>query len=655
MTQPDLADQADQAAVAEGEPSGEVPRRAWRSLWIAGGVAVWIGLYLAQVLGSQFFADDFLYLQLARQGHIDLGWFAVNNYGHFAPVTRLAYLLLERYGDLDYRLAAVVPATLGTLVFLALAWTGQSLLGRSRTVLVLAVVGATSVPLLRVVLWWGASVHVLGAAACMTICIAGFVAHCRSGGRLALLVSLAGLTTGLLVQERPLITVGYLVLIRYLFGVGDLPEERWSRAWFRREAVLWAPFALVTLAYLVYRLFVFDSAPQPGSLHQAVLFMASGTLRSYLPSLVGVRSAPDAGWVEVPTVLGALLLLAVGAFIAARRHGVWKCAFFLAATYVVNLGLLAAGRLGVADAIWQSRDLQYFVDVHLATVLAILLGLGALPPRETPAGDRRRLMDQVLGVAVVAVLLTTAVQWHSVITNNQETPAHGYIGRARSELAQRTDDYDLLRFMVPRDVAPDFLDPYTDQPGIFSLVPSVRQHLSPTSPTKIVVLDSGHVRTAHPVGLAQVAGGSKAIALGAGSRATLRSVGGASCVNGRRASIVTAKLPRTLTSDALFLLVRYSTSTPVRMRASAVSAAGTSFNNALTTLPAGTHVAVVDRLDGHEVSTVALTLSSRARDLCIDTVWVGNVAADDGHGCRVLDRTAKETGVPADCSTPWLR
>ena len=81
-------------------------------------------------------------------------------------------------------------------------------------------IGATSVPLVRTMLWWGAAVHVLGAAALMTLCVAAFVAYGRRGQVTFKAISVAALAAGLLVQERPMLTIGYLVLIRYLFRLG---------------------------------------------------------------------------------------------------------------------------------------------------------------------------------------------------------------------------------------------------------------------------------------------------------------------------------------------------------------------------------------------------------------------------------------------------
>ena len=98
-------------------------------------------------------------------------------------------------------------------------------------------------------------VHVLGAAVCMAVCVAAFIALLRTGRWGYGALSVAALATGLLVQERPLLTIGYLVLIRYLFFA---PARTSTIArWLAREVTLWAPYAVVIVTYLIYRLFFF--------------------------------------------------------------------------------------------------------------------------------------------------------------------------------------------------------------------------------------------------------------------------------------------------------------------------------------------------------------------------------------------------------------
>ena len=129
-----------------------------------------LAVYLAQLIGSQFYADDFLYLQLAQVANVTPQWFTVDNYGHFAPITRLAYLVVQRLVGLDYAVAALVPALLAVGIVAPILAISRRMIGRRAGAVGLALLAAQSVLLLRVALWWGASVHVMGAAAAYLAC-----------------------------------------------------------------------------------------------------------------------------------------------------------------------------------------------------------------------------------------------------------------------------------------------------------------------------------------------------------------------------------------------------------------------------------------------------------------------------------------------------
>jgi hypothetical protein len=643
-------DRADPPTKVISQPAVDtLAPRTWLWVCVATTVAVWTALYLAQRLASQFFADDFLYLQLARIGHLDLQWLAVDNYGHFAPLTRLAYLVVQRRVHLDYAVAAILPATLGTLLFLALLWIGRQLLGARPASVLLALAGATSLPVLRVVQWWGAAVHVLGAAVCMSVCVAAFIALVRSGRWRYAVLSVTALAVGLLIQERPLLTIGYLVLIRYLF----FPPQRTGATarWISREIVLWAPYVVVLTVYLTYRLFFFASSPEPGDLGQGMLFTASGFERSFLPSLVGIRLGGTSGWFEPAAAAGWLVLIGAGIAIAIHRRSAWKAVAFLAATYLANAGMLAAGRLGVADAIAQSRDLQYFVDPCVATVMAAMLGLGALPSRNRPGATTEQFFRLAVPTASVAIAIATVTGWSSYMHSNNQTAAHRYLGEALPRLSDRSAaPYDLLRLRMPRDVAPGFLDPWTDQPGIFTLAPGIERRLDPLATRKLAVLPDGDPVAVHPARIERIT--SSDISESSKMRTVERGASG-TCVTGPPSSVLAVALAAPVESEDLFYEITYSSPKPLTVHGATNASGSTFYNFSPTQLPAGENVTVLDRLDGHTAERLYLVFGPRLKHMCVHSVWLGKAAAEGPEGCRVLDHDGRFTAEKADCSTDW--
>jgi len=219
-----------------------VSTTAWGASIAAVGGAVWFLAFTALLAGSQFYTDDLLYLQQGARDNITWAWLSQESYGHFAPIFRLIYAFVARVGGVDWALAAAVLAGLLTLMFAALAWFTTLLVGRRPLALVIAVAGATSIPALRTTLWMASGVQVIGGAMCMAFCIAGFIAYLKSERRLALVISLVALSVGLVWQERPVLTIGYLVLIRYLFFPPARAPRR--RQWLTREALLWVPYVV---------------------------------------------------------------------------------------------------------------------------------------------------------------------------------------------------------------------------------------------------------------------------------------------------------------------------------------------------------------------------------------------------------------------------
>ena len=652
--QSDRTIEADPGLQAPSPPT--VTRRSVDRVFVGAvvGVAFVVGAmaYLAQRLFSQFYADDFLYLQLARVGSLTPSWLAVNSYGHFAPGNRFLYLATQRVVGLDYQAAALVPSVLVVTIFLSLTWLVRELAGGRIIPIAVGVLGATSVPIMSTMLWFGAGNHVLGGAATMTLCVTAFVVYNRREQERYRVISVLALTAGLLHQERPMITIGYLVLIRYLFHLR--PVDTGSRAAaIRREVWFWLPWVVVETVYLIYRLFIFEGAPQPGKASDAAEFIGLSVLRGWAPSLVGVRMSPVSPLLTPAVVAGLLLVIAISVVLVRRRLQAWRALGFLAAIYLANMGIVAVGRLNVADLRALATDLQYYVDVHLGTIIAFVLGFTLLPARP-PRAQRRQAPTALVrfgvpAAAAVALVVSTAVTAHAVLVNNNQTYAHMYLNRAQSELHARPGPYALMRTKVPILVAPSFIDPFTDVPAVFSLDPEIADRLDPTSNERLVVLPDGHVVTAHPSTAMVIDAPSPLIHAPVGS---LENTAQGACLSGEAGAYYRVKLPRPLVGRGYFFAMTYTSDEEHQLLASG-RGAQTGYNWGETTLPAGDDVTVVDRLDAHAVRVLNLALQDAASDFCLSKVWVGRLAATVDGECQTLDDYAVPLGRADSCSGGW--
>ena len=642
--------------------------RDW--VWIRAAYAAVVAVvyYVAAAWWSSWFADDFLFLQLARAGTLTPSWLAGDNYGHFAPFTRLAYLFVQRVGGLDYQFAAIVPVALSTLAAFALLSLLGEISGRRPRTVVLAVAGSLSVFIMRVVLWWGAGVHVLGALAGELLCLWCFAVYLRTRHRRWLWGSWLALVFGLLVQERPVLTIGVLVLLRYV-GLRRGPAIRGLARELKADLPMWAGYVAISLVYLGYRLFVFPSSPHPGGFGPLADIAVYGTLNNLLPGTLGARVAMPVGQDPAPVlsavVLGSIAVAVVAiACIAWSRRESWRPWVFYLPCLLANIVIVAVGRTGVWSALPIAYDQQYFVEAHVLLVITLAIAL-SLPPRPAwlrAAPSARGVTRVLAGVTVVFVFVSTLVTWRSQLDDSAALPSKPFMERAVSSLTAATSEHsvDLLEFTLPQEVNPYALTGYDDQPRVMGVDGGLRAGLDPSSTTKVAITPSGQVMRVAPVELARVSPEQLAAGQLVGG-AEVQPAHGQTCVTGPKNSAIIVRLPKPVESSALFLSIEYASPTD----ASAIPVVGDNGENHYNwfpvDLPSGEGTRVVrlrhDRADG-----IALVFPEGVDDLCLGSLTLLEVAlldpvpaagAPSGVRCPVLDGSAHATSKLARCDGQW--
>ena len=94
-------------------------------------------------------------------------------------------------------------------------------------------------------------------------------------------------------------------------------------------------------------------------------------------------------------VAGLLLFIAISVVLIRRRlQAPGGRSDSSRAIYLANIGIVAVGRLNVADLRALATDLQYYVDVHIGTIIAFVLGFtllaGSAPDAHRDGKPRRR-------------------------------------------------------------------------------------------------------------------------------------------------------------------------------------------------------------------------------------------------------------------------
>jgi len=648
--------------------------RAWARVraWFA--VAVAVIYYVAAVVGASWYADDFLFLQLARWGEVTPSWLVIDNYGHFAPLTRLAYLTVQRVGGLDFHVAAVVPAALATAAAYALISLLGEIAGRRPRVVALAVAGSLSVFVMRVVLWWGAGVHVMGALAAELWCLWCFVVYLRTRHRRWLVGSWVALGIGLLVQERPVLTIGFLVLLRYV-GLRRGPAVRGLFREVRADLALWAGYVAITVVYLAYRLFWFSSKPQPGGLGPAVDLSVYGVLNNLLPGTLGSRlpkprpEDPDPSLVLSGVVLASIAAaIVVCLLVSWSRRESWRPWAFFLPCLAANLAIFALGRMaGATDPrviVAYAYDQQYFVEAHVLLMVSLAIAL-ALPQRPAwlrAAPRARGIARGVVAAMGVLVLASTVVTWKGQMHDSRALPSKSYLEWAVTDLRHLTDQrrIDLIELTLPTEVNPFYIDGYDDVPGVIGVDGRLRSRLDVSSPYKAVVTASGRVGRAAPSELVRLTP-RQLMKADVSPGTTLDVVGGRPCVTAPDGGGVSVTLPEPVDANGLFLSLEYDSPATVSVLPVIADDGQLNFNWAPFTVAAGQDARVArlrfDRVDG-----LSLVFPDGADDFCLDGLALLEVALlepvplpglPSGVGCPLLDGSGHITEELVRCDGRW--
>jgi len=339
--------------------------------------AVGVCAMLPHVSRSYFYADDYLNFGQARQMGLTWDYLVTPILQHFAPGHRFLDWAQLTLGGLSWStgLATMMAFYVGSV--LAFWWLCSQLFGRSRWVLAITFLFATSVAFVRTMQWWAAAAHSVPALCFGLLALALAVRHIekrRLGFALAAALAYAA---GLLFYTKGLLVFGYLVLIIVLFLQRDLrPLPLARRLW--HERLLLLAFAVPTVAYLGYY--------RSGPYGEGIVFPTELQLEQYLrilwlrgfgPTLVGQRVSPDTElYQEIAVVVAQVIvaLVVVGSLLLKRSA--WRAWMFFAIAATVNVltvGLARVRQFGPDIA----YDGRYWIELPALFFLALGFALSS--------------------------------------------------------------------------------------------------------------------------------------------------------------------------------------------------------------------------------------------------------------------------------------
>jgi hypothetical protein len=623
------------------------------------GIAV---LIAAQLVGlwfatrhSYFSRDDYLVFERAQEWGLTLAFLRMDLFHHFAPFNRFVHWLVQRLTPLEYPLAhAIILLLIGAnLVVFALIL--KTLRTRGRTVVAAVFLVGTSLPVLKVGLWWGSAVHILPAALGIQLVLLYSLRYELTGQRKWLVASWIAFALSLLTQERPLVAIGYLGLLRYLV----LPERFELRPlplrFLRDLPKLWLPYFLLAAAALINFIKFHHGPVPPAPFDQLVRFFGLTGGKYFLPGLLGYRQLGGPGAQTAATWVSLALFVLLVVLTVRARPSSWRVWTFFALGYLANMGALGMGRVGLYGAELVSYDLQYYVDVTL--LFALTLGLiDRAPEGETPSVTRGELVALGAGAVVILAMFIPSASAEIAGANRDAVHPRSFFANLRADLERAASGppFSLISLRTPEVVVPQFIDPYNRHHNVVTMLSP--KGIDPRSTDRRVIDTHGNLLPTRVQRLAVVepaaAFASSTVELHGATH--LPREGGPLCLRVMPSGgIVKFMLPRPVSAGLLVLELDYETATELEIDAATISADNTTFVPFKTALPAGSNSIVIP-LDAQSADSTALVNIPEDTELCLSRVALSTVTtAPDAEGiCRSIGHRG-ELLAPTPCGEPW--
>ncbi len=322
------------------------------------------------IRNSYFYADDILTFGLAHQEGWRWSFIFKNIYGHIAPTERMAHLLSLAVRPMSYWFGAMIIVVLYTLLMLSLLWVLRELRVRmSITLTVLFVVGISTC-LINETLYFDQTVFLLPASIFILSVTALFIRWTRTGSPRYLFLSWLVFAVSFITQERPLVVLPYLVLLRYF--VLPFRMAPGSRRKYLGDWRIWLPFGVVGGAYVAFYLTI---APKSHtSTGTAFTFLRIAAV-DFLRIVIGTPAQHTPWWVSDLAGIIVITIMVAGVVIVRRNATLFKATVFFLACFVINLLPVIHGIGGIFGPVTIAGQLQYYVDALLA--LGVAAGLAS--------------------------------------------------------------------------------------------------------------------------------------------------------------------------------------------------------------------------------------------------------------------------------------
>jgi hypothetical protein len=613
------------------------------------------------IRGSYYFADDFLTFGYAHR--LGLSWSLVflNLFGHVAPTERLLHYLPLSVSPFNYAFAETIILVLYAALMLSFMWVLRELRLSFVVTLTLLFLAGTSTILLNETLYFDQTVFLLPASTFILCVSALFIRWTRSGQAWALYLSWLVFALSFITQERPLVVLVYLVLLRYLvlpYRQAPGGKRRWLADW-----RIWTPFAAIAAAYVGYYLTI---APHSKTNESLILTFLRLTGQAFMRAVIGIPITNVWTWTTW-LELGVVVLIVGGLLVfSPRRQLVFRATVFFIVCFLVNLAPVLHGIGGIIGAGGVAFQVQYYVDALFA--LGIAVGLicsdwvwqgrawSARRARHKAEGSSNNGFRWTVIACAAFVVLHIALLPFGVRSINSgnvgQTIGRSWMGNLRHSLAgiDAAHPATVIPLTMPPSFDPTFEAPFNQESSIFPLLSEWHDD------------DNGPVEVAGPTGGTVVTSAGDSVGLNSQSLAFASAIdlsrapgpAGESCFRGNgRLGRLWIELPHTVTGGVVAGNVSVNTRQPFTLLPISVDEKShISVSQYPQTVRQGnSRIFVV--FPGRSVATVGFADISPRSHFCIAGLQVGSVLEHFvGTTCQEIDLYGNPKNV-VDCGVPW--
>lgn len=451
----------------EGTADRRLPKAIF-PLLLAQAAILWV-----LIQRSWFFADDFLFLNEAREADLSIEFLRRPLFEHFSPVHRFGDWVFIRAFGLNWSAALLVLVLLATACTLAFAALASQLFGSRRLVLALTALYGTSLFFTRNAAWWTGGTHLLTATLFSLLTLQGYVLWVRRGRPAWLVGSLSVYVLALLSHEQALLLPAYAVLVRMLL----LPCHPSKTRVLVRDWRVWLAYTVPTaLSAANFVLWYRHDAERP-ELDLMLRFFKVSLFEGVLPTFVGLK-IPEAVWVSRQwTIVISLVSFAMLVVVSVRRNAeAWRAWAFFVCSFV-----LAALPLGLGRVLVFGPSVGLEPRYQMAIAYLGLLGIGAafnLAPswRFGQAGrGRRRAVVAAVAVLYLVVHVRGADRLQDALW--EPVSPRRFFANLDADIDQRASAERVGVFpgVVPEEIVPSWLFPFNRYERALTLArPSLR-------------------------------------------------------------------------------------------------------------------------------------------------------------------------------------